>query len=196
MIPLRTPAELKKFPTTLMGVLLLSLIVTALFGNFYSSSDHILGRLFSSVILFPSFPLGLLCCWYLWIFFPCYILRSQRNKKIEALMVGVCLFLAGVFFQFNIHVALSYLGSLMLLGFVMRDLIWHDLDTLVVGPKLFSIFAVPCYVHVFFFLFYIFIAQLVHPAFGMPGKDIYLVALVGFIVGFLIRSFELKRLKD
>jgi hypothetical protein len=84
----------------------------------------------------------------------------------------------------------------MILGFVMRDLIWQDLETLVIGPKLFSIFAVPCYVHVFFFLFYLFIAQLIRPAFGMPGKAVYLVALVGFIVGFLMRSLELKRLKD
>lgn len=196
MIPLRTPADIKKFPIELMVFLLLSLVLTALFGNFYSSSDHFLFRFLVSILIFPSFPMGLLCCWYLWIFFPCFLLRSQRRTVIEGGLVAVCLWVAIIFYQLKINVAFSYLGFLMLLGFVMRDLIWQDIDTLVVGPKLFSVFAVPSYVHVFFFLFYLFIAQLVRPAFGMPGKDIYLVALVGFIVGFLMRSLELKRLKD
>ena len=196
MIPLRTPADLKKFTIALMGVLLLVLVLTGLFGNFYSSADNSLFRLLVSIFLFPSFPLGLLCCWYLWIFFPCFVLRTQRNIKIDAGLIAACFLIAIIFLKFQIYVALSYLGFLMLLGFVMRDLIWQDLETLVIGPKLFSIFAVPCYVHVFFFLFYLFLAQLLRPAFGMPGKDIYLVALVGFIVGFLMRSLELKRLKD
>ena len=196
MIPLRTPAELKKFPIKLMAVLLLSLLLTALFGNFYSSSDNLGLRFITSIFLFPSFPLGILCSWYLWIFFPCFLLRSEQKIQTEIALAVTCLLISLLFYFFKIYVALSYLGFLMLLGFVMRDLIWQDLETLVVGPKLFSIFAVPCYVHVFFFLFYLFIAQLVHPAFGMPGKDVYLVALVGFIVGFLIRSWELKRLKD
>ncbi len=196
MIPLRTPADIKKFPFELMIFLILSLILTALFGNSYSSSDHLLFRFLVSILIFPSFPLGLLCCWYLWIFFPCFLLRSQRKPVFEGGLVAVCLWVAIIFYQFQIYVAFSYLGFLMLLGFVMRDLIWQDLETLVIGPKLFSVFAVPSYVHVFFFLFYLFISQLIRPAFGMPGKDIYLVALVGFIVGFLMRSLELKRLKD
>jgi hypothetical protein len=196
VIPLRTPADLKKFPIALMGVLLLTLVLTGLFGNFYSSADNFLFRLIVSIFLFPSFPLAILCCWYLWIFFPCFVLRSKRNIKIDAGLISVCFLIAIIFLKFQIYVALSYLGSLMLLGFVMRDLIWQDLETLVIGPKLFSIFAVPCYVHVFFFLFYLFLAQLMRPAFGMPGKDIYLVALIGFIVGFLMRSLELKKLKD
>ncbi len=196
MIPLRTPAEVKKFPVKLMGVLLFSLVLTALFGNFYSSSDNLVFRFFASIFLFPSLPLSFLCGWYLWIFFPCFLLRLQRKFEVEMGLVALCLLIALIFAFFKIYVALSYLGFLMTLGFVMRDLIWQDLETLVIGPKLFSIFAVPCYVHVFFFLFYLFIAQLMRPAFGMPGKAVYLVALVGFIVGFLMRSLELKRLKD
>jgi hypothetical protein len=187
---------LKQFPSALLGLLFLSLVLTGFLGGFYFSSDNFLFRFFISIFLFPSFPLGLLCCWYLWIFYPCFILRSQKNRKFEVALFAACLLIAIVFLQFKIYAALSYLGFLMLLGFVMRDLIWQNLETLVIGPKLFSVFAVPCYVHVFFFLFYLFIAQLIHPAFGMPGKDVYLVALVGFIVGFLMRSLELKRLKD
>jgi hypothetical protein len=196
VIPLRTPADIKKFPTKLLGVLLLSLLLTALFGNFYSSSDNLVLRFFTSIFLFPSLPLGLLCSWYLWIFFPCFLLRSERKIQFEIGLAVTCLLITLIFSFFKIYVAFSYLGFLMILGFVMRDLIWQDLETLVIGPKLFSIFAVPCYVHVFFFLFYLFVAQIVRPAFGMPGKNVYLVALVGFIVGFLIRSWELKRLKD
>lgn len=101
-----------------------------------------------------------------------------------------------MFSQFQIEAAWSFSLSTVLFGFIMRDLIWENVDTLVFGPKIFSVYAVPCYVHVFFFLFYLFVSQLIRPAFGMPGKSIYLVSLVSFIVGFLIRSLEHKGLKE
>ncbi|MEZ4814127.1 MAG: hypothetical protein R3A80_02835 [Bdellovibrionota bacterium] len=101
-----------------------------------------------------------------------------------------------MFLDFQVEAAWSFVFSLTIFGFVMRDLIWETVDTLVIGPKLFSVYAVPCYVHVFFFLFYVFVSQLIRPAYGMPDMSIYLVSLTSFLVGFLERSLELKGLKE
>lgn len=196
MIPLRTPAELKKFPNFLLAALCISALLSALFSGAVSSSDSRVLRGVFSFLIFPSWPLSILCLWYLWIFYPCFLVRKARGLNFDIATFISPVLLAFMFSQFQIEAALSFVLSVVVFGFVMRDLIWENVDTLVFGPKLFSVYAVPCYVHVFFFLFYLFICQLIRPAYGMPAKSIYLVSLVSFLVGFLMRSLELKGLKE
>jgi len=132
----------------------------------------------------------------MWIFYPCFSLRKGRSLYFDFAVLFVPVLLLYLFAQFQIEAAWSFVLSVLVFGYVMQDLIWENVDTLVIGPKLFSVYAVPCYVHVFFFLFYLFICQLIRPAYGMSGMSIYLVSLVSFLVGFLIRSLELKGLKE
>lgn len=196
MIPLRTPAQLKRFPNILVAVLCSSMLLSALFSSAISSSDSQLLRSAVSLFIFPSWSLALLCLWYLWIFFPCLAQRSGRKPVFEPALFAVSASLVFMFARFGIEAGWGFVLSLSILGMLMRDLIWSNVDTLVFGPKLFSVFEVPSYVHVFFFLFYMFLSQLIRPAYGMPGKAIYLVSLVSFLVGFLMRSLEMKGLKE
>jgi hypothetical protein len=196
VIPLRTPAELKKFPLTLGIVLLVCLLLSLLYSGFVSSADSWWLRAAVSVVIFPSWPLAILCTWYLWIFYPSLRTRVGGSLIYDALLPVAAWLCVLAFMYFSIEVAWSFSFCLIVLGFVMRSLIWENVDTLVLGPRILSVYAVPCYVHVFFFLFYTFVAQLIRPAYGMVGKSIYLVSLVSFIVGFLIRSLELQSLKD
>ena len=196
MIPLRTPAQIKKFPQFLLAFLSLSMLLSALYSTAISSSDSQLLRSAVSLFIFPSWSLALLCLWYLWIFLPCLNQRKGRRVGLEVALVPVSAALVFMFLNFNVEAAWGFVLSLLLLGFLMRDLIWSNVETLVIGPRLFSVFEVPSYVHVFFFLFYMFLSQLLRPAYGMPGKAIYLVSLVSFLVGFLMRSLELKGLKE
>lgn len=192
MIPLRTPAKIGKFPTTLLVLISSSILLSVLFSKYISSSDSQVAKMISSLVLFPSWPLALLCGWYLWIFAPSFFHREKRRKFFNLAVFFVSGGLVVGFMRFGIEAAWSYTLVLCILGIVMRDHIWEDVDTLVIGPKLFQIYEVPCYVHTFFFLFYVFIAQLIQPAYGMVGMRVYLVALLSFIVGFLVRSLELK----
>ncbi len=195
MIPLSTPATLKKFPNLLLLSLVASLAISLMFST-VSTSDSRLARGAVSLFIFPSWPLSILCLWYMWIFYPCFSLREGRRFSFDLAVFLSPLVLLYLFSTFQIEAAWSFVLSVLIFGFVMQDLIWESVDTLVIGPKLFSVYAVPCYVHVFFFLFYIFICQLIRPAYGMNGMSIYLVSLVSFLVGFLIRSLELKGLKE
>ncbi len=196
MIPLRTPATLQKFPTSLFIFLAISLILTALFSQAVSSSDSLFVKVLVSTLIFPSKPLGLLCVWYMWIFFPSFLLREARSVLLDLFFPFIALAISIVLIKFQILAAVSLIYTMLIFGAVMRNLIWENVDTLVFGPKLFSVYAVPSYVHVFFFLFYLFLCQLWRPAYGLPDQSIYLVSLISFIVGFLIRTLELKGLKD
>lgn len=195
MIPLSTPAQLKKFPNLLLLTLLASLALSLMFSAI-STSDSRLARGAVSLFIFPSWPLSILCLWYMWIFYPCFSFRKGRRLAVDLAVFLSPVLLMYLFSNFQIEAAWSLLLTVLIFGFVMQDLIWESVDTLVVGPKLFSVYAVPCYVHVFFFLFYLFICQLIRPAYGLNGMAIYLVSLVSFLVGFLIRSLELKGLKE
>ena len=192
MIPLRTPAPLKVFPLGLFGVLVGWIVLSLIFGRFISSSDQAWVQVAFSFILFPSIPLALLCGWYLWIFFPSYLTRPSKKEWGPVVIFASALAVTAAFRHLGVYAAGSFVLTLLILGGVMWDQIWDNVDTLVVGPKLFSVYEVPCYVHTFFFLFYIFLAQLVQPAYGMVGNYIYLVSLFGFIVGFLIRAGEVN----
>ena len=196
MIPLRTSADLKKFPTLLFVLLFGSFLLTMMFSRAVSSADSQATRLLVSAFIFPSVPLGFLCLWYLWIFYPNFRARRPHEALLDFFFPFLALSVSVIFLRFQIEAAWSFVFSVMTLGAVMRGEIWENVETLVVGPKLFSLYAVPCYVHLFFFLFYIFLAQLWRPAFGMPEKSIYLVTLLSFIAGFLVRSIELKWLKE
>ncbi len=196
MIPLRTPAELKKFPTLLFACLIAALLGTLFFSAKVASLALGPLKVFFSSVVFPSVALGVLCVWYLWIFYPSFILREHKKKLLDYLFPFFSLFLVLIFFSFDIEASLSFVFTLLIFGAAMQTLIWENVDTLVIGPRLFTVYSVPSYVHVFFFLFYMFICQLISPAYGMNGKSIYLVSLVTFLVGFLIRALELKGLKN
>ncbi len=196
MIPLRTPAPLTQFPRRLFFTLLAILLLTLCFSHLLFTALHPLTKLALSSVILPSLPLGFLCVWYLWIFYPSFILREHKKKILDYLFPFFSLALVLIFYSLDIEASLSFVFTLLIFGAVMQTLIWENVDTLVIGPRLFTIYSVPSYVHVFFFLFYMFICQLISPAFGMNGKSIYLVSLVTFLVGFLIRALELKGLKN
>jgi hypothetical protein len=190
MIPLRTPAPLTKFPTFMMSVLLGSLFLTMMFSQSVSSSDSVWVRILVSAIVFPSRPLGFLCLWYLWIFYPCFQMRTPKLRVFDFAFPLIAFVIVAIGVRFEVETSVAYTFTLLIFGSVMRNLIWENVDTLVFGPKLFSVYSVPSYVHLFFFLFYLFLCQVFRPAYGMPGKTIYLVSLISFLVGFFLRSAE------
>lgn len=197
MIPLRTPAKITKVPLALLifcaGSLLLSLFLSS------PSMAHLFegwGGFVLSFFVFPSRFLAVVCLWYFWIFYPAVFNRIKSSKFADFVVYILALGLAYYSKSYALAVPVIFLWTTLYLGFAMSDQIWENVDTLVLGPRIFSVYEVPCYVHVFFFFFYLFLSNLISPMSSFYGKSFYLLALVSFIAGFLIRLLELKVLKD
>lgn len=76
------------------------------------------------------------------------------------------------------------------LGAFMRKDIWGTVDTLVIGPFWIRVFSVPSYVLLFFWFFYLLIANLIMSPPFSDAPMLYLIPLLGFLAGFLYGSFK------
>jgi hypothetical protein len=82
----------------------------------------------------------------------------------------------------------AYLG--FYLGAFMRKDIWGTVDTLVVGPFWIRVFSVPSYVLLFFWFFYLLIANLLMSPPFSDAPMLYLIPLLGFLFGFAFASIK------
>lgn len=197
MIPLKTPAKLEKVPVYLLGFCALSFFSTLFFSKkvWTSQMGQILEFLLGGLV-FPSLFLAVICLWYSWIFLPVVLTRKAASRGVSVASILSVVLLTWLGLRLGHSVPMLFVAANYFFGFAMRDQIWGNVDTLVIGPRLFSVFEVPCYVHVFFFFFYLMLSTLISPLSNFYGKPFYFLALVSFIVGFLMRLFEYKVLKD
>jgi hypothetical protein len=79
----------------------------------------------------------------------------------------------------------------ILLGMYMRRDIWGSVETVVVGPGWIRVMSVPSYVLLFFWFFYLLIANLMLEAPYSDSPMLYWIPFFSFLMGFLYESFLL-----
>lgn len=145
----------------------------------------------SALCFFPNFFSFVIAILFAWVFTPKVFERRGVLLSMVIALSGAAL----AIFSFRaIHPEAeapllapeAFLG--VLLGIFMRRDIWGSVSTLVLGLRWAQIFEVPSYVLLFFWFFYIFLANLflVEPFASAPM--LYWLPFVSFLWGFVIES--------
>lgn len=202
MIPLRCPAQLKKFPTVsfliVMGFLISNIVLRIIsddFQNFLAINAFYPNRFsetwYHGLYLSPSYLHLLVNIWFVWIFLPAVRSIYPLWRIIFSVLTGVLL---STWLYSLIHSDLKapVLGMetwvAVLLGMYMRREIWGEVDTLVFGLGWIKVYSVPCYVLLFFYFFYLLCANLLLKGAFSDAPMLYFLPFFAFIWGFLTGS--------
>lgn len=200
--PLRTSETPRRFPWASL-VLVLFWLSAELLSRFWPGShldflkkvafwpQHSSWAFVSALCFFPNFFSFVVAILFAWVFTPKVFERRGVALSCLIALGGAAL----AIFSFRaIHpeseapllAPEAFLG--VLLGIFMRRDIWGSVSTLVFGLRWAQIFEVPSYVLLFFWFFYIFLANLflVEPFASAPM--LYWLPFTAFLWGFVVES--------
>ncbi|HVJ65585.1 MAG TPA: hypothetical protein VM901_10050 [Bdellovibrionota bacterium] len=202
MIPLRSSHTVKRIDPLVFAVLaiwLLARVLAWIFGTEFVIRAALIPADFSLVKVLTSIPMHeslfstLVSMLYFWVFGPAIFEVFRPWRLLVASFVGTALAM-WAFCAIHSLATAPILSSDAFLGFYlgafMRKDIWGSVDTLVIGPLWVRVFSVPSYVLLFFWFFYLLIGNLLlDPPFS-DAPMLYLVPLLGFLLGFAYASLK------
>jgi hypothetical protein len=150
--------------------------------------------LFTSLIVFQNVFSLAINSLFAFVFFPA-LFDWKRNLLLIPLSFAALWTAGWVFFKIHPYLAIpipladAWVG--FLLGAVMRSDVWGNVDTFVFGRSWGGLFKVPSYVLLFFWFFYIMIANLFLPEPFSNLPMIYWMPFAAFIQGFFFETILL-----
>jgi len=153
-----------------------------------------LRQLVSGLFVFQNTFSMLMNSLFVWIFLPLLFLRRRNFLLVPFSLLAVWI---AVWSFFKMHPYLSIpvptveAWVAFFLGAAMRLDVWGNVDTLVFGPGILRIYKVPSYVLLFFWFFYLMIANIFMPEPFSNLPMIYWLPFVAFIQGFSIQTILL-----
>lgn len=200
MIPLRATESVKKFPKFSVYWIIF-FIVGDLISRFWTGSrlDFLVSEAFApssdwsaqwgSIFLYPHFFSMLIGVLFTWVFSP--RLFETRNPLLCSIfaVLGARL-VQEMFFWVHPNTTAPILSPECLVGFwigmSLRKDIWSTLDTFVIGPGWNRVFEVPTYVVLFFWYFYLMIANLFLVSPFSEAPMLYLLPLLSMLLGLFV----------
>ncbi len=200
MIPLRSSHTVKKIHFLVPIILLVWVVGQILiwfFGADFLESVSLIPSAFSTTNVVATIPFHeslfatLASMLYFWVFGPAIF---EFFKPWALLVASLAASIAAMWLFCLIHdqSTAPVLSSDAFLGFYlgafMRKDIWGTVDTLVIGPFWLRVFSVPSYVLLFFWFFYLLISNLIMSPPFSDAPMLYLIPLLGFLLGFAYAS--------
>lgn len=199
MIPLRSEEGLRSFPKSTLAFVFLFLFfyLGSLFFPVYELfaikkiSNLWTWRLILSPFCFPSFIHFFVCSLYFWVFAG---VVAERRGFLFSLLMAYSGVVTSVGLYLTVHP--QYVGGIggseafvgTILGVFMRRDIWGNVETWVLGLGWTRVFLVPSYVLLFFWFFYLMIANLFLDPPLSEAPMIYGIHIISFLWGFFLES--------
>jgi hypothetical protein len=181
----------------ILGLWLVGQIISWIKGPAFIESVAVIPSAFSPLDVVRAIPFHesffstLASMLYFWVFGPA-IFEFFKGTWITIASIGATVLTLWLFSLVHASAGAPVLSSDAFLGFYlgafMRKDIWGTVDTLVVGPFWIKVFSVPSYVLLFFWFFYLLIGNLIMDPPFSDAPMLYLIPLVGFLVGFAYAS--------
>jgi hypothetical protein len=180
-------------------------ILVWIFGTSFLESASIIPANFStiktvsSIALHESLFSTIFSMLYFWVFAPA-LFEFFKPWLVYVASILASILVMWIFCSIHHQSTAPLLSSDAFLGFFlgafMRKDIWGTVDTLVIGPFWVRVFSVPSYVLLFFWFFYLLIANLIMDPPFSDAPMLYLVPLLAFLFGFAYASISFATRKN